>query len=322
MPKYYYDSKTLMYRPAPRQWVKKVGVTALCGLALGLAFAVVMDLSSTSFQEVALRSEKLALQEKLAQTYEQIEASSEKLDELSLLDRELYRIILQADDIPSDVLQAGVGGTDPYREYDRFSPPVAQLLRNSTSMLDQLERKLSLQNSSYRELERLAHIRRDALTQLPSIKPTEGRLVSNFGQRLHPILGVKRPHSGIDIATPTGTPVRATGDGIILTIDNAPSGYGRYIVVEHPEAGYRTLYAHLSTVTPGIYQGKKVKRGEQIALSGNTGYSVGPHLHYEVLDLNNRRFDPRPFILNMSPVEYFQLLATSDSDSASAAMDY
>ncbi|MDN6323209.1 MAG: peptidoglycan DD-metalloendopeptidase family protein [Halomonas sp.] len=115
--------------------------------------------------------------------------------------------------------------------------------------------------------------------------PFEGsyRLSSNFNpRRTHPVTGRISPHNGTDFAMPIGTPVTAPANGVVERVSNHHAA-GRYIVVRH-DNGYRTRYLHLSR--PLVNQGERVTMGERIALSGNTGRSTGPHLHYEVI-VNN-----------------------------------
>lgn len=321
MGKLYLDTDTLEFRQRPKGWRRTYALIAAGCIAVAIVLAFALDLLSISSQELAYESENQALRDMLAQSQQQIQQFGDELDKLIENDRELYRVILQAEDIPGDIRQVGTGGIDPYADFDRFSLPAASALRHSASILDELELQISLQNASYRELNRLARTRERAMAELPTIKPTFGRMISHFGMRIHPISGIRRPHLGLDITTPTGTPVFATGEGVVHKIDNAPAGYGRHVVVEHREAGFRTLYAHLSDFSPDLHLGKRVRRGEQIALSGNTGYSVGPHLHYEVRDLEDRPFNPINFIINMPPKEFRQLVADANADSLLASMD-
>ena len=121
-------------------------------------------------------------------------------------------------------------------------------------------------------------------------RPTQRnyRVSSPFNlRRLHPVTKRIAPHHGVDFAMPVGTPVLSTGDGVVSRIGNHPYA-GRYIEVEHP-GHFTTRYLHLSQVQ--VQRGQRVSRGERIALSGNTGRSTGPHLHFE-LHVNNRPVDP------------------------------
>lgn len=115
------------------------------------------------------------------------------------------------------------------------------------------------------------------------------RISSPFNpKRKHPVTGRVAPHKGVDFAMPTGTPVIAPADGVIEKVAYQASGAGRYIIVRHSRE-YQTVYMHLSK--PLVKAGQTVKRGQRIALSGNTGRSTGPHLHYE-FHINGRPVNP------------------------------
>lgn len=108
------------------------------------------------------------------------------------------------------------------------------------------------------------------------------RISSGFQpERFHPVLGVKRPHRGVDYAAPVGTPIKASGDGRIEFI-GTKGGYGKTVILQHGGA-YRTLYAHMSRYRPGLTSGTRVKQGQIIGYVGKTGIATGPHLHYEFL---------------------------------------
>ena len=120
--------------------------------------------------------------------------------------------------------------------------------------------------------------------------PIDGaRLSSGFGMRKHPILGYSRMHRGLDFAAPTGTPIYASGNGVVTQI-GSHSGYGKTIRLRHAN-GYATLYAHLSRYAKGLGKGSRVEQGETIGYVGSTGLSTGPHLHYEV-HLRGKSLDP------------------------------
>jgi murein DD-endopeptidase MepM/ murein hydrolase activator NlpD len=122
----------------------------------------------------------------------------------------------------------------------------------------------------------------------------DSRLGDGFGWRIHPILGVRLFHKGVDYDAPFGSPVVAAGAGVIETIDQE-WGYGRYVRIRH-DLGYETTYAHLSGIAPGLHVGERVRQGETIAYVGSTGLSTGPHLYYEV-SINGHRVDPRQIYL-------------------------
>ena len=130
------------------------------------------------------------------------------------------------------------------------------------------------------------------LASTPSIWPVRGYLSSTFGYRKDPFTGQRQMHPGLDISTPSGRPVVATGDGIVSYASRRGS-YGNVVVIDH-KFGLMTRYAHLSGF--GTRAGRRVKRGDVIGYVGNTGRSRAPHLHYEVW-VNNRTVHPLNYVL-------------------------
>lgn len=130
------------------------------------------------------------------------------------------------------------------------------------------------------------HSVRKALLKTPI---DSARISSRFGMRKHPILGYSKPHRGIDFAARRGTPIKASGKGVVERA-NWYGAYGRYIRIRHSN-GYATAYAHLNRFAKGIKKGRTVQQGDIIGYVGTTGRSTGPHLHYEVLK-NNTRINP------------------------------
>jgi murein DD-endopeptidase MepM/ murein hydrolase activator NlpD len=131
------------------------------------------------------------------------------------------------------------------------------------------------------------------LASTPSVMPTQGWLISNFSsRRLHPMLGYRRPHLGIDVSAPRGTPIEAPAGGLVIAT-SWEGGYGRTVEIDHGW-GIITRYAHTSKIMVRI--GDRVSRGQMIALVGQTGLAEGPHLHYEVR-VKGEPVDPLKFIL-------------------------
>ncbi|MEM7370391.1 MAG: M23 family metallopeptidase [Bacteroidota bacterium] len=140
-------------------------------------------------------------------------------------------------------------------------------------------------------------------SRVPSLRPVADRykISSPFGVRLHPVVKRYRMHRGVDFPSPTGTPVRAAASGTVqdMVVKKGQSTYGKYVMLCHDDA-YSSLYAHLSKVL--VKAGQEVVRGDTIGLSGNTGLSKGPHLHFEVFHYD-KRIDPmRIWEQNLTPV--------------------
>jgi murein DD-endopeptidase MepM/ murein hydrolase activator NlpD len=121
-------------------------------------------------------------------------------------------------------------------------------------------------------------------------KPVNNAIMrSGFGGRRHPILGYVKMHTGVDWATAYGTPIFASGNGVVEKA-GLEGGYGKYIRIKHNN-GYETAYGHMSAFAKGIEPGKRVRQGQVIGFVGSTGQSTGPHVHYEIL-VNGRFVDP------------------------------
>jgi murein DD-endopeptidase MepM/ murein hydrolase activator NlpD len=132
---------------------------------------------------------------------------------------------------------------------------------------------------------------RDIYISTPSGWPVNGNVTSPFGQREAPLGGGVQFHTGMDISVPTGTPVRATADGVV-SFSGWNAGSGNLVVLEHG-FGYSTFFAHARSTN--VQVGQRVKRGDVIAYSGSTGNSTGPHLHYEVWK-NGKAINPKGFL--------------------------
>ena len=310
--RYYYDEDRCQFVKVERGWsdhLRTVGLVLGLALALTAVAAWVIDAHVIlTPHERVLQSKNEALQKQLARVDDQMGTLSDKIDRLATKDRNVYRTLLQIEPISKDVREVGVGGTDLYEEFDHLGGDTGEILRKTSRKLDKLERQVSLQGASYRELEHAISQRRKQFDQLPAIRPSNGRIVSGYGMRHHPILNVRKMHAGVDFLLRTGTPVMATANGIIRRAKFSPT-YGKYVDVYHEDAGYMTRYAHLSEFADGIRRGVRVERGQKIALSGNTGRSTGPHLHYEVRKLDNKRsLNPMNFFVpDMTPKQYHRL---------------
>lgn len=142
-----------------------------------------------------------------------------------------------------------------------------------------------------------------AKVSIPSQMPLQkATLTSDFGMRVHPVLGGRRAHKGIDLAAPTGTPVFATADGVV-GMAQWYSSYGNYVQVEHG-ASLETRFGHLSAFT--VQAGERVRKGQLIGYVGSTGRSTGPHLHYEVR-IAGDAVNPLPYMVETTAQEAFAL---------------
>ena len=236
------------------------------------------------------------------------------LDELQDRDDNIYRMIFEAEPIPSSVREAGYGGADRYATLDGYEN--SEIVKATSKKIDILESQLNVQVKSFDEVYEMAANKADMLKHIPAIMPVRDvelqRISSYFGHRTDPFYKIQKFHSGIDFAAPVGTKIYCTGDGVVEQVVLGNNGYGNYIVIDHGY-GYKTRYAHLKKAL--VKKGQKVSRGENIALMGNTGKSTAPHLHYEVIK-NEKPINPVDFFFNdLTPEEYEQILELSEKPS-------
>lgn len=280
---YIYNPKTRTYDrvyPTLKQRIVNILTRLFVGMGLGVASFILLLWIFGSPSENQLRIENSRL---LAQ----YNVLSRRLDEalgvmqgIQQRDDNLYRVVLQADPVADAVRKAGFGGTNRYEELMDMAN--ADLVINTTQKLDMLNRQLYIQSKSFDEVVDLFKDHDNMLQSIPAIQPVANKdlkyTASGYGMRIDPIYKTAKFHSGMDFSANIGTPVYATGDGVVKKA-GWQSGYGKIIVINHGH-GYETWYAHLNDYDVRV--GQKVKRGEVIGEVGNTGKSTGPHLHYEV----------------------------------------
>ena len=177
---------------------------------------------------------------------------------------------------------------------------------------------LVVQSNSLDEIQALAEKKEELLAAIPTIQPIKQedlkRMASGYGWRTDPFTKKRRKHYGMDFSAKRGTPVYATGDGIVKRADNRSSGYGRHIRIDHG-FGYVSLYAHLNKYN--VKRGQKVKRGQIIGYVGNTGRSVAPHLHYEIFKDNNKINPLNFYIDSLSPAEFDAIVNQASQENQS-----
>ena len=312
---YTFDNETCSFvevETSPWEKARKFALVAFFAILVAGAATLGLDRVIDTPEELALLDENRVLQQQLESVNQRLDDVTTDLMDIRETDEELYRVLLNAQGISDDVAQVGVGGTDPYAQFNRFSESASELLTDNAAKIDHLERLLMLQSSSYRELTDLAEEHEEQLRQMPAIQPVNGRITSGYGIRFHPVLKVRRMHPGLDFHAPGGTPIYATGDGVVREARSG-GGLGRYVKVLHETAGYLTVFAHMSEIAPGIRAGKSVERGDLLGYSGNTGLSEAPHLHYEVRDLDGNQLNPLHFLApSMTPAEYERLLLEAE----------
>ena len=267
-----------------------VGAVLAGSAALGLGYVTVsrtVDLSKSS----QLAQENARLEEQIGELNARLAGLADTLSRISQRDARI-RVLANLEPIDPQVQAAGIGGPTVS---DLEGEPGSAMRRTAEIRVDlnALIRRANLLASSFTEAAESLAVHSARLAATPSIMPTQGWLSSAFSSmRSHPILHVARPHEGIDVTAPMGTPIEAPAAGVVRDA-GWEAGYGNTIVIDHG-FGTVTKFAHASKIL--VREGQRVSRGQRIALVGNTGLATGPHLHYEV-HVNGRPVDPLRYVL-------------------------
>lgn len=317
--RYYFNTKSLSYekvRLRPIDIIKQ----GTWYLATGLVFAAVtMVIAYNTFEspkekQLSREVDRLTLQYDILNN--RMDNALLVLDDIQKRDDNIYRVIFEADPIPTGVRTAGFGGTDRYKELQGFDN--SELMTHTAKKLDYFSKQLVVQSKSFDEILKMVQGKADLMAAIPAIQPVSTKdlkqMASGFGWRTDPIYKMPKFHAGMDFAAPIGTEVYATGDGTVQRSDAASSGYGNHIRIDHGY-GYVTLYGHLSRSK--VRPGQKVKRGEVIGYVGNTGKSTGPHLHYEVLKGGENQNPINYYFNDLTPDEYEAMLKISANSNQS-----
>jgi murein DD-endopeptidase MepM/ murein hydrolase activator NlpD len=319
--KYYYDSENLAYRRINNRKRRKFGIVALFLLSAALfGLLSFILLLNTSFLETPKDKFLTRELDVLKIQYSILNKKMDQVDDVigSIEDRDnnLYRVYFNTSPIPEEQRKAGFGGVNRYKELAGFDN--SELVINTTKRVDVLSKRLVIQSKSLDEIFKLAKEKSKLLAAIPAIQPVRNenlrRMASGFGYRSDPFTKIRKFHEGMDFSAKTGTPIFATGDGVVSRADNTASGFGNHIVIRHG-FGYETLYGHLSKYKARV--GQRVNRGDIIGFVGSTGRSEAPHLHYEV-HKNGEVVNPLNFYYgNISAAEYVAISKIANQENQS-----
>lgn len=322
--KYYYDTETCKYERVKTKTsdiiLNALGIISLIFIAA--AGLMVIQVNYFPHPETLVYQNQLAEQrfefEKLERHINQL---NETLAGLEKRDDNIYRVVLGAEPIDPSIRSAGVGGTDRYSDIRSKNLVDEDIIISLNERIDKLRRKIYIESKSQDELVKLAENKEKLFAAIPAIQPISNKqlvaLASGFGYRTHPIYKVPKLHSGIDFAASIGTPIYATADGQVVTVDVRFSGYGKMVEIDHG-FGYKTRYAHMHDFA--VKKGQQVRRGDLIGYVGNTGLSTAPHLHYEVM-INGAHVDPVHYFYNdLTPEEYEKVLELASIENQSLGM--
>ena len=282
--KYYYDPETLSYRKIERKkrrTLKFISLFLLASALFGLLIFAIVSQYVDSPKEKALKRELANMQLQYDLLNKRMDEAQQVLANVEDRDNNIYRLYFEANPIPEEQRKAGFGGVNRYKNLEGFDN--SKLIKETTKRMDILEKQIVVQSKSLDEITKLAEDKEKLLAAIPAIQPVRNedltRMASGYGYRTDPFTKVRKFHKGMDFTAPRGTPVYATGDGVVVRADNGATGYGNHIRIDHGY-GYLSLYGHLYKYN--VKKNQKVHRGDLIGFVGSTGRSEAPHLHYEV----------------------------------------
>ena len=317
--KYYYDSETLSYRKIERKkrtTIKYVSMFVLASALFGFLFVFIASqfIESPKERELARELQNMHLQYGLLN--KKMDEAQNVLANIEERDNAIYRLYFGANPIPEEQRKAGFGGINRYKDLEGFDN--SKLIIESNRRIDILQKQIVVQSKSLDEIAVLAEDKEKFLAAIPAIQPVNNeeltRMASGYGYRTDPFTKVRKFHFGMDFTAPRGTPVYASGDGVVKRADNSSSGYGKHIRINHGY-GYMSLYAHLYKYN--VRANQKVQRGDLIGFIGSTGRSEAPHLHYEIFK-DEERINPINFYYgNLSSEEFNKLLEKASLENQS-----
>lgn len=311
--KYQFNPETLSYKKVEfnfledvlKKFLSQTAISILIGI--GLFVIAYYTIDSPNLQELKSKNKKILLKYELLES--KLQNANKELAKIQNRDDYKYRPIFEAAPIPASIRNAGYGGSEQFQHLEGYYN--SNLLIGMNKQMSKLTKQLYVQSKSYDELVKKIKDKDKMMSCIPAIRPISGkdltRFGSAFGMRMHPILGYKRMHEGVDLTAPRGTKIYAAGDGYV-TRAGRNGGLGKNVIISHGYS-YKTVYGHLSKIL--VKDGQKVKRGDVIGLVGSTGLSTSPHLHYEVRK-NNRPVNPVNYYYNdLSDDEYEKMVEMS-----------
>lgn len=303
--KYVLDLSDLQFKQVRLLWKQKL-LRILFWFAASLAISVfyikVVENIYGSPKEKVLWQQIDELKFRYSLLGRQIDNSQKLLNGFKLADEIRYRPILNMDSIPGSYRQAGYGGIDRFVDLKGYI--YSDMMVMYRTKLEEIKNIANIQKESFNSIAENTKDWKTLMDHMPWISPVSVEYRLGDGLRFrerHPVLGVPRMHYGQDFSVPYGTSVYATGDGTVIQSDWNSGGLGNCIVIDHGY-GIHSIYGHLSNIK--VTEGKQIKRGDLIGLSGNTGISSGPHLHYQIEQYGVHK-NPVNFFNNDISVEEF-----------------
>ncbi len=313
--KYFLDLKDLQYKKVRLPWKSRLFRFALWSVAAVISTIIYSSVFNGTFgspKEKELGQEIENLKLKYSIMGMTIDNALKTLHDLELSDGNRYRPVLDMDSIPGSMRNMGSGGVERYEELNGYNN--SGLMLTCREKVAEIRNRATIQFESFRAIEEKKNEWKREMEYLPMISPVNVIYRLGDGMKfrdVHPVLGTPQWHHGQDFSTPYGTNVYATGSGKVIEA-GWNSGFGNCIVIDHGY-GYRSTYGHLSNIRVTV--GLNVKRGDMIGLSGSTGTSTGPHLHYQI-DLYGQHKNPLYYFNDdLTEDEYFDMIQTLTAQS-------
>lgn len=315
---YRFNPDTLSFDKIERN-VRTLIKKALGYLSTGIVSGIIFFFIFLQFFETPVTKRLKRENEQLLSQFNLMNKDIEKitaaLEDIQMRDDNIYRVIFEANPIPSSIRMAGFGGANRYTKLESMDN--SELIISVAKKLDVLSKQVYVQSKSYDDVIRMALGKEKMLLSIPAIMPVSNRdlkrTASGWGMRMHPIYRIPRFHYGMDFTAPVGTDIFVTGNGIVKEVGRN-AGYGNTIVVDHGY-GYETLYGHLSRMNVRV--GQTVNRGDVIGFVGSSGASTSPHLHYEVMK-NGQKVNPQNYYFqDLNPLEYEKMISISSNTGQS-----
>lgn len=286
-----------------------VQLFTLAGVALLYYFGFSLLFDTPAEHRMRLSTDKLREQyEVMSERYDSLEMI---LDNITARDQSVFRSLFESDPYDMESEQS----EERLALYEQnIVKSKRQLVADLHAEVEEMNAKAADLEASWRRIKELGDGLGDKSRNIPSIQPVLNKqltlLTAGYGTIMNPFYRTLRSHQGVDYAMAEGSSVFATADGTVREVSDKNSTMGKTIVIDHGN-GYRTSYSHLLSTL--VRRGQKVQRGDVIALSGNSGLSLAPHLHYEVR-YNDLRVDPiHYFFMELSPDEYQRIVRIAQS---------
>jgi murein DD-endopeptidase MepM/ murein hydrolase activator NlpD len=282
-------------------------------IAVSILYGTVFEKHFGSPKEQRLEQEVENMKLQFSLLERQFDNSMTVISGLKLSDDIRYRPILNMEIIPESFRNPGFGGVDRFRNLDGYIN--SDLMKSYRIRIEAMRNMVNVQSESFNSIREKTTEWIREMEYLPRISPVSVIFRRGDGlkfREIHPVLGTPQWHHGQDFNTPYGTEVFATGSGKVVQAGWNDGGFGNCVVIDHGY-GFQTTYGHLSSIKVSI--GMDLKRGDLVGLSGSSGTSSGPHLHYQI-DLYGRHENPLYYFNDdLTEDEYFEMIQTLSSKS-------